>query len=101
MSRILTFNAAIIIVVVLAGLAFIRKSWSGAFAGLLLVYLVLASIAPVIMVPVGIVIVLWDILNSEGLPGWLNQIAQGPAGKVTGLGNDNGVTTDTTPGGNF
>lgn len=87
MTRILTFSFAAGIAAVMAGIAFINRNsddparepkWSSAFFGLVLVYLVLASLAPAVMVPVGLVVLVWQAMHSA-FPGWLDQIGKGPA----------------------
>ena len=107
MNRLLTFNTAVILVVIMAGISWIngQNSTNGFVqtgpggqgytvttlnprsVGLLLVYLVLAAIVPFIMVPIGLIVVLWQVLHSLGLSTWITAVSTGPAAK---LNSDNG-----------
>lgn len=81
----LTFETAFTLAVVMLAIAFINRGSEGkqpkltpGFFGLVVVFLVLASFLPAVMVPIGIIVVLWQGMNSA-FPEWLDKVGRGPA----------------------
>lgn len=74
----LTFRVAVGIALALALVTALAGQFTAGRLALLLLYLVLASLVPVVMVPLGIALLLVEVLNNGGpITAWLSSVASG------------------------
>lgn len=74
------FGQALVIAVILGAFAWYQGQLGAQRIMLLVFYLLLAAIVPWLMVPLGVILVLWDLLNTNQLSSWIKSFGQKGSG---------------------
>lgn len=77
MRKVFKFSQALVIAAVLVGFAYLNSQLTHQRIFLIVLYLLLATIVPWLMVPLGLVAVLWSLFKSPGIVGWFQQVTGG------------------------
>lgn len=70
-------KGAFVVALILTVLAIVDKHFSSTFIFALMLYLILAAIVPYIMVPIGVVAIVWLLYTNQNISKWLASFRKG------------------------
>lgn len=70
------FSQALVIAVILVLFAYIAKQLTAERIFLIVFYLLAATVIPWLMVPLGIVAIIWSLFKTPAITGWLTSLGR-------------------------